>query len=82
MAETPARNGTATLFSPFRMGKFDLSHRFVLFHLLLPPILCFQSSISETEVSPEFDSEPIDRLIDGLLFLSVFGGGSGDRFSE
>ncbi|XP_022967594.1 12-oxophytodienoate reductase 3-like [Cucurbita maxima] len=30
MAETPARNGSATLFSPFRMGKFDLSHRVVL----------------------------------------------------
>ncbi|XP_023517003.1 12-oxophytodienoate reductase 3-like [Cucurbita pepo subsp. pepo] len=30
MAESPAGNGSATLFSPFRMGKFDLSHRVVL----------------------------------------------------
>ncbi|XP_038876227.1 12-oxophytodienoate reductase 3-like [Benincasa hispida] len=30
MAETPDGNGSATLFSPFRMGKFDLSHRVVL----------------------------------------------------
>lgn len=30
MAEAPAGNGSASLFSPFRMGKFDLSHRVVL----------------------------------------------------
>uniref|UniRef100_A0A0A0LWY0 NADH:flavin oxidoreductase/NADH oxidase N-terminal domain-containing protein n=1 Tax=Cucumis sativus TaxID=3659 RepID=A0A0A0LWY0_CUCSA len=30
MPESPAANGSATLFSPFRMGNFDLSHRVVL----------------------------------------------------
>ncbi|XP_022147663.1 12-oxophytodienoate reductase 3 [Momordica charantia] len=30
MAESPAGNGSATLFSPYRMSKFNLSHRVVL----------------------------------------------------
>ncbi|XP_038880749.1 12-oxophytodienoate reductase 3 isoform X2 [Benincasa hispida] len=30
MAEAPTGNGSVSLFSPFRMGEFDLSHRVVL----------------------------------------------------